>query len=94
MNKNKFKICQKAYEKIKNNTNTITYHDCVSAAYFNGEIISSVPHELITEELCVIALTNNPSMANLIQYIPEKFLTEDFLTFMESCKNNSNPWKP
>ena len=71
---------QLAWEKIKNNANNITYNDCVLAVEHDKQIISSIPSEFITEELCVSALNNNNSNKNLIQYIPQRLLTKKFAT--------------
>lgn len=67
---------QSAWKKIKSGTDNITYSDCVLAVNYDGQIISSIPTEFITEDLCVAALNNNSSSKNLIQYIPQKILTE------------------
>ncbi len=68
---------RKAYNKIKNGTGNIRYFDCIAAVEYDGHIISAIPTEFITEELCMIALKNNYDTQNLIQYIPEKLFTEE-----------------
>ena len=69
---------QAAYEKIRSCAENITYSDCMLAVDYDGQIISSIPQKLITEELCLAALKNNYLNKDLIRYIPKKLLTKKF----------------
>ena len=69
---------QTAYEKIRNCAERITYSDCLLAVDYDGQIISSIPSDFITEEICIAALKNNYLNKDLIRYIPKNLLTKKF----------------
>ena len=69
---------QTAYEKILKRTENITYSDCMIEVSYDGHIISSIPSNFITEEICIAALKHNYPTRNLIKYIPKNILTKKF----------------
>lgn len=72
------RIQRRAVEKIRAGSEEITYSDCLLAVSYLGEIISSIPPEFITEELCITSLKNNWLHEDLIRYIPKNLITEKF----------------
>lgn len=64
--------------KLRKGTENITYSDCLLAVGYDGHIISSIPSNFITEEICIVALKNNYPTRNLIKYIPKNMLTKEF----------------
>lgn len=69
---------QQAFKKIRNHAEDITHSDCLLAIEYSGQIISSIPAHLITEEICIAALSHNYLNNDLIQYIPKDLLTKKF----------------
>lgn len=77
--KQKKRLLKVAYEKILDKTKRIEYSDCLLAVEYDGQIISSIPSQFITEELCITALKNSDAKRNLMQYIPNAMLTNEFV---------------
>lgn len=70
---------ERAYEKVKNEMEGITYLDCKLAIEYSSGIFHLIPEEFRTEELCLLALKINKGNDNLIKSIPKKILTKEFV---------------
>ena len=68
-----------AYKKIKNGNGVVTYADCLLALEYNWDIISLIPLEYLTEEVCLNALKGNHYFRNIIKYFPKTLLTNEFV---------------
>jgi hypothetical protein len=55
-----------------------TYELCKTAINFNGDNLAYVPERFKTAEFCMLAIGWANNSYDLIQYIPEQVLTEDF----------------
>ncbi len=73
--KQKKSFCSKL-EKGKGNVNC---SDCLSTVVQNGEALARISKDFITDKVCLLALKNNPKHQNLLQYIPESLLTDEFI---------------
>ena len=74
------------YEKIRKQTKNITYADCLLAIEYDCRVIKYIPQELLTEELCLVAINSNHCRRVIAQYIPKELLAQ----FASSLMNEKN----
>ena len=70
------KKAQKTIQTIKDDKKT--YELCKTAINFNGDNLAYVPERFKTAEFCMMAIGWADNPYDLIQYIPEHILTEEF----------------